>query len=184
MDGEHWGAYGGGAGVSAAVEVDLVNNIEIVVLANTDNLVAERISGRVLSYIKKGTYEPIKPLAMNFAYHYYNEKGKDKFVEEIQDTHLLFKEFVAQARPNIDIDKVATGEVWFGKRAIEHKLVDELNTSDDHLMKLCATADVFQVRFELKKSFGERISEMTVKTSTNVVSNLVQKLTSSTSFMR
>jgi len=112
------------------------------------------------------------------------EKGKDKFVEEIQDTHLLFKEFVAQARPNIDIDKVATGEVWFGKRAIEHKLVDELNTSDDHLMKLCATADVFQVRFELKKSFGERISEMTVKTSTNVVSNLVQKLTSSTSFMR
>jgi len=112
------------------------------------------------------------------------EKGKDKFVEEIQDTHLLFKEFVSQARPCIDIDAVATGEVWFGKRAIEHKLIDELNTSDDHLMKICANSDVFQVRYELKKSFGERISEMTVKTSTNIVSNIVQKMTSSTNFMR
>jgi len=112
------------------------------------------------------------------------EKGKDKFVEEIQDTHLLFKEFVSQARPCIDIDAVATGEVWFGRRAIEHKLIDELNTSDDHLMKICANCDVFQVRYELKKSFGERISEMTVKTSTNIVSNIVQKMTSSTNFMR
>ena len=112
------------------------------------------------------------------------EKGKDKFVEEIQDTHLLFKEFVSQARPSINIDAVATGEVWFGKRAIEHKLIDELNTSDDHLMKICANCDVFQVRYELKKSFGERISEMTVKTSTNIVSNIVQKMTSSTNFMR
>lgn len=112
------------------------------------------------------------------------EKGKDKFVEEIQDTHLLFKEFVSQARPNIDIDAVATGEVWFGKRAIEHQLVDELNTSDDYLMKICSSCDVFQVRYELKKSFGERISEMTVKTSTNIVSNIVQKMTSSANFMR
>ncbi len=112
------------------------------------------------------------------------EKGKEKFIEEIQDTHLLFKEFVAQARPSIDIDKVATGEVWFGKRAIEHKLVDELNTSDDFLMNACQTADVYQVRYELRKSFGDRLSEMTIKTSTNIVSNIIQKMTSSTNFIR
>ncbi|WP_019026388.1 serine hydrolase [Colwellia piezophila] len=87
MDGEHWGSYGGGAGVSTAIEVDLVDNIEIVVLANTDNLVAELISGRVLSYIKKGTYEPIKPLEMNFAYNYYKEKGKDKFYNGFKDEY-------------------------------------------------------------------------------------------------
>ncbi len=112
------------------------------------------------------------------------EKGKEKFIEEIQDTHLLFKEFVAQARPSIDIDKVATGEVWFGKRAIEHKLVDELNTSDDFLMNACQTADVYQVRYELRKSFGDRLSEMTIKTSTNIVSNIIQKMTSTTNFIR
>lgn len=112
------------------------------------------------------------------------EKGKEKFIEEIQDTHLLFKEFVAQARPNIDIDKVATGEVWFGKRAIEHNLIDELNTSDDFIMNLCKTADVYQVRYELKKSLGEKLSDLTVKTSTSVVSSVMQKLSNTTNLIR
>ncbi|EPJ45388.1 MAG: putative protease sohB [Osedax symbiont Rs2] len=112
------------------------------------------------------------------------EKGKEKFIEEIQDTHLLFKEFVAQARPNVDIDQVATGEVWFGQRALEKNLVDELNTSDDFLMKICQTADVYQVRYEIKKSLGERLSDMTVKTSGKVVTNIVEKMTSSMNLIR
>jgi serine protease SohB len=108
------------------------------------------------------------------------EKGKEKFIEEIQDTHLLFKEFVSEARPLVDINKVATGEVWFGKRAIEHQLIDELNTSDDFLMKACESADVFQVRYEMKKSFSEKLSDFTVNTSTNIASNVLQKITRST----
>ena len=113
-----------------------------------------------------------------------DEKGKEKFIEEIQDTHLLFKEFVAQARPNVDIDLVATGEVWFGQRALEHNLVDELNTSDDFLMKICQSADVYQVRYEIKRSLGERLSDMTVKTSGKVVTNVLEKMTSSMNFIR
>jgi serine protease SohB len=112
------------------------------------------------------------------------EKGKEKFIEEIQDTHLLFKEFVAQARPTIDIDKIATGEVWFGKRAIEHNLIDELNTSDDFIMNLCKTADVYQVRYELKKSLGEKLSDLTVKTSMSVISSVMQKLSNTTNLIR
>ena len=112
------------------------------------------------------------------------EKGKEKFIEEIQDTHLLFKEFVAQARPNVDIDQVATGEVWFGRRALEQNLVDELNTSDDFLMKICQSADVYQVRYEIKRSLGERLSDMTVKTSGKVVTNILEKMTSSMNFIR
>ena len=108
------------------------------------------------------------------------EKGKEKFIEEIQDTHKLFKEFVSQARPLVDINTVATGEVWFGKRAIDHQLIDELNTSDDFLMKACHSADVFQVRYEMKKSFGEKLSEFTVNTSTNIATNVLQKITRST----
>lgn len=112
------------------------------------------------------------------------EKGKSKFVEEIQDTHQLFKDFVADARPAIDISDVATGEVWFGRRAIEKNLVDQLNTSDDFLMQTCKTADVYQVRYEVKKSLGERLSDFSVKTSGNIVSNLVSKLSNSNMFMR
>jgi len=51
------------------------------------------------------------------------EKGRKKFVEDLEDTHTLFKEFVAENRPTLDLATVATGEVWYGKRALEHHLM-------------------------------------------------------------
>ena len=77
MNGEHWSSYGGGLGVSSAVEVNLVDGIEIVVLANTDNLVAERISQRIHSFIKTGSYSEILELETNYAYRYYTDKRKE-----------------------------------------------------------------------------------------------------------
>lgn len=71
MDQDSWRSYGGGSGVSAAVEVDLNRGYEIVVLANSDNLVAEFISQRILTFINTGEYSEIKPKASNFAYQYY-----------------------------------------------------------------------------------------------------------------
>lgn len=87
MDGSHWGAYGGGQGVSAAVEVDLDTGYEIVVLANTDHLVAERISGRIHSYIRNGEYQPIRQLEKNFAFEYYQSKGKQKFYKHFKKAY-------------------------------------------------------------------------------------------------
>ncbi|SIS76600.1 protease SohB [Neptunomonas antarctica] len=107
------------------------------------------------------------------------EKGKQKFTEELEDTHLLFKEFVSEYRPQMDMEKVATGEVWFGKRALAEKLVDELSTSDDYLMTACDTADVFRVRYEVKKSFQERLSEMAIKTSDGIVSKIWTRVSNS-----
>ncbi|MCQ8850178.1 serine hydrolase [Alteromonas stellipolaris] len=87
MDGSHWGAYGGGLGVSAAVEVDFDTGYEIVVLANTDHLVAERISGRIHSYIKNGEYQPVKQLEKNFAFEYYQSKGKQQFYKHFKQIY-------------------------------------------------------------------------------------------------
>ena len=87
MDGSHWGAYGGGQGVSAAAEVDLDTSYEIVVLANTDHLVAERISGRIHSYIKNGEYQPIRQLEKNFAFKYYQSKGKQQFYKHFKQVY-------------------------------------------------------------------------------------------------
>lgn len=87
MDDSHWGAYGGGQGVSAAVEVDLDTGYEIVVLANTDHLVAERISGRIYSYIKNGKYQPIRQLEKNFAFEYYQSKGKQQFYKHFKQVY-------------------------------------------------------------------------------------------------
>ncbi len=83
-------------------------------------------------------------------------KGKEKFVEDLEDTHVLFKEFVSEHRPEVDIAQVATGEVWFGKRALDVKLVDELRTSDEYLMERAEIADVYEIDYTLKKSLSEK----------------------------
>ncbi len=85
------------------------------------------------------------------------EKGREKFVEDIEDIHTLFKDFVRQHRPQLDIEKVATGEIWFGQRAIDHALVDELMTSDEYIVTACEDADVFEVKYREKKSLPEKL---------------------------
>ena len=86
------------------------------------------------------------------------DKGREKFMEELEDTHSLFKAFVVENRPQLNIDEVATGEVWFGKRALAKKLIDELGTSDDYLMSACAQAEVYKVTYVHKKTLQDRLS--------------------------
>ncbi len=85
------------------------------------------------------------------------DKGREKFMEDLEDTHELFKSFVSENRPAVDIDKVANGDVWFGRRAIDQNLVDELVTSDEYIVSRAAKADVFNLEFVHKKSLQEKI---------------------------
>lgn len=85
------------------------------------------------------------------------EHGREKFLEDIEDTHELFKEFVGEQREQVDIVKVATGEVWFGCRAIEVNLVDALQTSDDYLWQQAANSDVYEVEYVLKKNLSQKL---------------------------
>ena len=85
------------------------------------------------------------------------EQGREKFIEDLQDTHQLFKSYVAERRPQIDIDKVATGEVWFGSRAFELALVDELMTSDEYLTHSAKESKVFEINYVQKKKLPQRL---------------------------
>ena len=85
------------------------------------------------------------------------EKGRAKFVEELEDTHVLFKEFVSEHRPQVDVVKVATGEVWFGRRAKNVNLIDEIQTSDEYLFAQAENADIYEVEFTYKKSLPEKL---------------------------
>ena len=87
------------------------------------------------------------------------EKGREKFKEQIQDTHNLFKKWVNTYRPQLQIDQVGTGEYWFGLRAKELNLVDEIKTSDEYLYNLMKTHTVIRVKYQQKKKLGEKISE-------------------------
>jgi serine protease SohB len=85
------------------------------------------------------------------------EQGREKFIEDLQDTHQLFKSYVAERRPKIEIDKVATGEVWFGSRALELSLVDELMTSDEYLTHCAKESKVFEINYVQKKKLPQRL---------------------------
>ena len=87
------------------------------------------------------------------------EKGKQKFQQELEETHSLFKEFVKKHRPQLEIDKVATGEHWFGEQAINLNLVDELGTSDDILLSAVKEKEVFEVKFRQKKKLAQRLGD-------------------------
>lgn len=87
------------------------------------------------------------------------DKGREKFIEELEDVHTLFKDFVKEHRPVIDTDVVATGEAWYGKRALEHNLVDALQTSDEYIVDACDRADVYRVKYVEDKNRMDRIMD-------------------------
>ncbi|MDG1582658.1 protease SohB [Pseudomonas sp. GOM6] len=84
------------------------------------------------------------------------EKGREKFQEDLDTTHELFKNFVARYRPQLNIDEIATGEVWLGISALNKHLVDELKTSDEYLAERAREAELFHLHFVQKKSLPER----------------------------
>ena len=85
------------------------------------------------------------------------EKGRAKFLEELEETHTLFKQFVRDNRPALDVDKVATGEVWYGSDALREGLVDELETSDSFVQSRLEDWDVFEVKYVHKKNWQEKL---------------------------
>lgn len=85
------------------------------------------------------------------------EKGRTKFLEDLEDTHHLFKDYVRERRPELDVDAVANGDIWFGTRALEVKLVDEILTSDEYLIDACDRSDVVTVSFQRKRTLPEKL---------------------------
>jgi serine protease SohB len=71
--------------------------------------------------------------------------------------HSLFKGAVSKYRPDLDLDKIATGEHWYGTRAIELGLVDEIRTSDELLAELAREKDLYRVAYKVKQPLQKRL---------------------------
>ena len=65
--------------------------------------------------------------------------------------------FISSAEGGMDIEKVATGEVWFGTRAAELALIDEIKTSDEYLTEQVKQADVYEISYVQKKKLHQRL---------------------------
>ncbi|MFK7889600.1 MAG: protease SohB [Granulosicoccus sp.] len=86
------------------------------------------------------------------------DEGRQKFLEDIERIHNQFKGFVSTHRPQLDIDQVATGEIWSGQDTLDLNLADELTTSDQYMISACDERDVLVLSFKEKKKLMERLS--------------------------
>ncbi len=85
------------------------------------------------------------------------DEDREKLKEELEDVHTLFKEAVARYRPDMDIEKISTGEHWYGTRALDFGLADEIRTSDELLSDLAAERDLFLVSYKIKQPLQKRL---------------------------
>lgn len=96
------------------------------------------------------------------------KQDRQKVQHDIDETQVLFKQHVSSHRPQLDIDKIATGEHWYGRQAIDLKLVDELQTSDDFVLAARDNYDIFQLEYRVKEKFSKKLAQG--------ISNLYTKL--------
>jgi serine protease SohB len=102
------------------------------------------------------------------------DSGREKFVEELEETHELFKTFVGEHRPSLDMSKVATGEHWFGLKAHELGLVDNIQTSDDYLMVASKDKKVLSIKYAMKKGLAEKFSKAASLSVESIISKIWQ----------
>ncbi len=107
------------------------------------------------------------------------EKGRVKFIEDLEKTHQLIKNHVAKHRDTLDIEAVATGEVWYGQTAMDHHLVDQLGTSEEYICQAIQNdIDVYKIELKMpKKNLINRISKSAETTLSNVLSKGWDRLT-------
>lgn len=85
------------------------------------------------------------------------DEDREKFIEDLEEVHQIFKDFVVTHRHQVDIDKISTGKVWLGTHALSMCLVDELQTSDEYLVARAAEVDIYLVKFVYHKSLTEKV---------------------------
>jgi serine protease SohB len=108
-------------------------------------------------------------------------EGKAKFEEELQQTHELFKHFVEKYRPQLNVEKVATGEHWYGRDALDLNLVDKLQTSDEYLLNLLPQHDVYVIQTRRKPTLGEKIGLQAAQIADHLVPSVMHKVMESLS---
>jgi len=85
------------------------------------------------------------------------DEDRAKLKEELEDVHTLFKAAVSKYRPDLDLDKVATGEHWYGTQALELGLADEIKTSDELLTELAVDRELYQLTYNIKQPLQKRL---------------------------
>ncbi len=103
------------------------------------------------------------------------DQGKRKFISQIEDTHALFKEFLATHRSKVAVEEVSTGEYWYGQRALGLGLIDQIATSEAYLMDKANTHQILKISLTAKKKLADRIQEMVGSLQNHLVTKAYEK---------
>ncbi|MEH0689672.1 protease SohB [Vibrio cholerae] len=103
------------------------------------------------------------------------DKAREKFKQELEETHDLFKDFIREHRPELALEKVATGEHWFGTQAHKLGLVDEINTSDDLIATACKEKTVLAIHYTQKKKLSSKLAGIAGEAADNVLMKLMDR---------
>lgn len=104
-----------------------------------------------------------------------SDKAREKFKQELEETHELFKDFIRDHRPALDLDKVATGEHWFGTQAKALGLVDEIKTSDDLVVEACKDKTVLAIHYVQKKKLTDKLAGVAGEAADSVLMKLISR---------
>ncbi|AEO08081.1 protease SohB [Buchnera aphidicola] len=96
------------------------------------------------------------------------EETRNKFCEELNTTHILFKNFIKDMRPSLNIEDVSNGEHWFGTMALKKKLVDQISTSDDILIAKMQEYTLLSIKYVYHKTILEHF--------TSLISDKIEKI--------
>ena len=103
------------------------------------------------------------------------DEDREKLSEQLEDIHILFKDFIVSQRKNIDIEKVATGEYWYGKSALDLNLIDEIMTSDEYIMSIKDKFNIIHIKYKPITSFADKITKVSSKITNKFLNKFAQK---------
>lgn len=103
-----------------------------------------------------------------------DDEDRAKYQEDINRIHELFKTFIKTHRPSLDVEKIATGEFWFGTDALVLGLVDEIGTSDAYLLSLMDKHNVFALHSRTRPTLAEKLGLAEQMNVGEVIQNVAQ----------
>ena len=103
------------------------------------------------------------------------DKDREKLGEQLEDIHMLFKDFIVSQRKNVDIEKIATGEYWYGKSALDLNLVDQIMTSDEYILSMKDSFDIIHIKYKPSKTFADKFAKVSSSLSGKILSAFSQK---------
>lgn len=80
-----------------------------------------------------------------------SEDADKKLQNDVINIHNRFKKAVNENRKNINIDQVASAELWFADEAKELGLIDNIGTINDYLIEKAKEYVIYELSYKIEK---------------------------------